>query len=92
MTAQPSDAAPARIVLPRTVRAVKQALTPEQRDKFAAELEDANAGGLAQVVERWWRSALLNKAPGARDRIAAVKAGTARTLPMEAVVPELRGR
>lgn len=92
MSAQPSDATPHRIVLPRKIRAVRQALTPEQQAQFAAELDDENAGGLAQVVERWWTQAVLNLSPGARDRIAAVEAGTARTVPIEAVIPDFAER
>lgn len=92
MTAQPAEPGATRITLPRTIRAVRRALTPEQQQQFAAELEDANAGGLAQVVERWWTHGVINLAPGARERIAQVKAGTARTVPIEDVLPELRLR
>lgn len=91
MSAEPSDATPHGIVLPRKIRAVRQALTVEQREQFAAELDDANAGGLAQVVERWWTQAVLNLS-GTRNRIDAVKAGTARTAPIEAVIPDFAER
>jgi hypothetical protein len=90
MSAQPADAAPSRVVLPRTIRAVRSALDEEQRAAFAAELDDVNSGGLPQVVERWWTAAVINLAPGARDRIAQVKAGTLPTVPIEDVLPELR--
>lgn len=82
----PSDATPHRISLPRTIRAIKQALTAEQRDQFMAELEDIEAGGLRAVVEKWWMTAVMNRA-GTWDRIAEVRTGTARTVPVEDVIP-----
>lgn len=91
VTAQPSEPTPHRIVLPRTINAIRQALTAEQREAFAAELGDMEAGGLRATVEKWWRTALLNKA-GTWDRIAEVKAGTARTMPIEAVIPDFAER
>lgn len=86
MSAQPADAAPARITLPRTIRAVRGALTPEQREQFNAELEDVNAAGLRATLEKWWLMGVLNLA-GSWDRIAQVEAGTARTIPIEDVIP-----
>lgn len=86
MSAQPSDATPHRISLPRTIRAIKQALTAEQRIQFMAELEDIEAGGLRATVEKWWLTAVLNLS-GTWDRVEAVKAGAARTVPVEDVIP-----
>lgn len=92
MSAQPSDAAPQphRVALPRTIRAVRSALTPEQRERFAAELDDMNAGGLAQVVERWWVEAVINSTAGARQRMVMAEAGTLPTVPLVDILPELR--
>ena len=92
MSAQPSDAAPHRVVLPRTIRAVRSALTPEERELFAADLDDSAAGGLAQVVERWWMHAVINLTPGAWERADRARAGTLPTVPAEDVLPELRSR
>jgi hypothetical protein len=90
MSAEPSDAAPHRITLPRTIRAVRTALTAEERERFAADLDDSAAGGLAQVVERWWMHAVINATPGAWTRLGQAEAGTLPTLPAEDVLPELR--
>lgn len=92
MSAQPSEAAPQphRVVLPHTIRAVRSALTPEQRVRFAAELEDMSSVGLAQVVERWWVEAVINLTPGARQRLAMAEARTLPTVPLTDVLPELR--
>lgn len=87
----PSDATPHRISLPRTIRAIKHALTVEQRDQFMAELEDIEAGGLRAVVEKWWLTAVMNRS-GTWDRVEAVKAGTARTVPIEDVFPDFAER
>lgn len=87
----PSDATPHRIVLPRKIRAIRQALSVEQREQFAAELDDIDAGGLRAVVEKWWMTAVLNLS-GTWDRIEQVKAGTARTVPVEDVIPDFAER
>jgi hypothetical protein len=87
----PSDTTPHQISLPRTIRAIKQALTAEQRDQFMAELEDIEAGGLRAVVEKWWLTAVLNRA-GTWERVAAVESGTARTVPIEDVIPDFAER
>jgi len=93
VTAMPSDAnaTPRRISLPRTIRAIKQALTAEQRAQFMAELEDIEAGGLRAVVEKWWLTAVLNLS-GTWERVEQVKAGTARTAPIEDVIPDFAER
>jgi len=87
MSAMHSDATPGRIVLPRKIRAIRQALTPEQRVQFAAELDDIDAGGLRAVVEKWWLTAVLNMS-GTWERVEAVKAGAVRTVPVEDVIPD----
>ncbi|ACU71807.1 hypothetical protein Caci_2898 [Catenulispora acidiphila DSM 44928] len=87
MSAEPSDATPHRISLPRTIRAIKQALTAEQRNQFMAELEDIEAGSLRATVEKWWLTAVMNRA-GTWGRVEQVKAGTARTVPIEDVIPD----
>lgn len=92
MSAQPADATPARITLPRTIRAVRGALTPEQREQFNAELEDVNAAGLRATLEKWWTEAVINLAPGARDRLAQAIAGTLPTVPIEQVIPDFAER
>lgn len=87
----PSDATPHRIVLPRKIGAIKQALTAEQRDEFMAELEDIEAGGLRATVEKWWLTAVMNRA-GTWERVEQVQAGTARTVPIEDVFPDFAER
>lgn len=91
MSAMQSDATPGRIVLPRKIRAIRQALTPEQRVQFAAELDDIDAGGLRAVVEKWWLTAVLNRS-GTWERVEQVKAGAARTVPVEDVFPDFAER
>jgi len=91
VTAMPSDATPHRISLPRTIRAIKQALTAEQRDQFMAELEDIEAGGLRATVEKWWLTAVMNLS-GTWGRVERVKNGTVQAVPIEDVIPDFAER
>ena len=91
MSAQHADAAPAphRVALPRKTKAIRAALTPEERKQFTTELDDSETGGLSQVVEKWWMHAAMNLS-GTWDRIRDIEAGRARVIPIEDVFPELR--
>ena len=88
MTAQPTDAAgPARSVvsLPRTIRAVRQALPAERRAEFSAELED---GDVAEVFNRWWLRAIVYSSPETMAELEKVRNGTWRGVPAQEVFGE----
>ena len=88
MSAQPTDAAgPARTVvtLPRTIRAVRQALPAERRAQFAAELED---GDVAEVFNRWWMRAIVYSSPETMAELEKVRSGTWRGVSAEEVFGE----
>ncbi|NUP47636.1 MAG: hypothetical protein HOW97_10045 [Catenulispora sp.] len=91
MTAQPLEVDLNRVVLPRNIRAIREALTPEEVEVFTEEIESAQAYDLSQLLEKWWMHAVINLSPGAWDEIAAARKGTLRTVPIEEVLPELRG-
>jgi hypothetical protein len=76
MTAQLSDAGNGVVRLPRTIRAIRAALPAERRSEFQAELDDMDAGGLAQVVETWWARAVVWSSPTTTARLAECDAGT----------------
>lgn len=86
MSAQPADAGPVRATLPRTIRAIRAALPEEKRPEFAADLEDTEAGGLAVVVTKWWTRAVVWSSPDTMAELEKVRAGTARTVPIEQVL------
>jgi hypothetical protein len=77
MTAQLSDAGNDVVRLPRTIRAIRAALPAEKRDEFKAELDDMDAGGLAQVVETWWARAVVWSSPATLARLAECGSGRA---------------
>lgn len=88
MTAQPLDsfAGSGRVRLPRTIKAIRAALPAEKRAQFAAELDDAEAGGLAVVVTKWWTRAVVWSDAATMTELGAVHAGTARAVPIEDVL------
>ncbi|HEV2344719.1 MAG TPA: hypothetical protein VGS97_11545 [Actinocrinis sp.] len=86
MSAQPADVGPVHAMLPRTIRAIRAALPEEKRPEFAADLEDTEAGGLAVVVTKWWTRAVVWSSPETMAELANVRAGTARTVPIEQVL------
>lgn len=91
MTAQPLEMDRNRVVLPRTIQAIREALTPEEREVFTAELDTTHAYDLRNTLEKWWIHAAMNLA-GAWDTIRDLEAGRLRTIPIEDVLPELRNR
>ena len=90
MTAQSLDsfAGSGRVRLPRTIKAIRTALPAEKRAQFAAELDDSEAGGLANVVDRWWTRAVVWSSPKAMASLAAADAGQLTFVPIEEVFPD----
>lgn len=79
MSAQPADAGPARVTLPRTIRAIRAALPEAKRPEFAADLDDTEAGGLVAVVDKWWTRAVVWSSPETMAQLRDYRAGTLRT-------------
>lgn len=88
MTALPADAGLNRTTLQRTVRAVRAALPESKRVEFMAELDDADAGGLSAVLDRWWTRAVVWSNPTAMAKLAAADAGQLEFVPIEQVFPQ----
>ncbi len=45
---------PGPVRLPRTIKAIRAALPPGQRERFRAEVEAADLSMLSGVVRSWW--------------------------------------
>ncbi len=84
MSAQPSDAPAARsvVALPRTIRAVREALPTEKRAQFAAEMD---SGEQPATFEAWWMRAVVYSSPRTMALLEQSRAGTLRTVPAEQV-------
>jgi hypothetical protein len=84
MSAQPSDSPAARSVvsLPRTIRAVREALPAQMRARFAAEMD---SGQQPATFEAWWMRAVVYSSPRTVALIEQARAGTLRTVPAEQV-------
>jgi hypothetical protein len=89
MSASPSDFGPPVVRLPRTIKAIRAALPEDQRGRFAAELDDVDAGGLAQVVDTWWARALVWSNPGTMANLAACNDGTGRLIDARELFPDV---
>ncbi|MDJ0347561.1 hypothetical protein QMK19_40970 [Streptomyces sp. H10-C2] len=61
--------------IPHTINAIGDALTGEQRARFYGEVLAAEADLLPAVMNRWWKIAMLDRAPGAERSRANAAAG-----------------
>ncbi|WP_328406375.1 hypothetical protein OHS70_38310 (plasmid) [Streptomyces sp. NBC_00390] len=76
MTAQPEHPAGSRVTtIPHTINAIGDALSAEKRLAFYAEVLAADAADVAAVMGRWWKTAMLDRAPGAESSRANAAAG-----------------
>jgi hypothetical protein len=91
MTVQPMDYRPGPTERPRTIRAIRAALTTEQRARFSQALEDADPADLFALVGRWAALAQVNSDPTVDQQADAVRAGTAPTHSIGEVIPALEG-
>ncbi len=84
MSAQPSDVPVARsvVALPRTIRAVREALPADKRAAFAAEMD---TGEQPATFEAWWMRAVVYSSPRTMELLAQSRAGTLRTVPAQQV-------
>ena len=85
MNAQPSETpGPAREVVrvPRTIRAVREALPAEQRAQFAAEMD---VGEQPATFEGWWMRAVVYSSPRTLALLEQARAGALKTVPAEQV-------
>lgn len=91
MTVQPVDDWPGPTERPRTIRAIRAALTAEQRTRFDQDLQDADPADLFSLVGRWAALAQVNSAPAVDQQADAIRAGTAPTQSIGEVIPALEG-
>ncbi|MFD7620719.1 hypothetical protein [Streptomyces sp. NPDC059802] len=66
MTAQPDHPVGGRIpAIPLTINAIGDSLSGEERAQFYREVLAAEAAAVPAVMRLWWKTAMLNRAPGA---------------------------
>ncbi|MFE7330294.1 hypothetical protein ACFU8W_36140 [Streptomyces sp. NPDC057565] len=76
MTAQPEHPADPRITgIPRTINAIGDALTGSERARFYTEVLAAEESAVPAAMHRWWKTAMLHRAPAAMQSRANTAAG-----------------
>ncbi|MGY3056172.1 hypothetical protein ACVWZD_000416 [Streptomyces sp. TE3672] len=61
--------------IPHTINAIGDSLSGAERAQFYREVLAAEAAAVAAVMHRWWKTAMLNQAPGADRGRADATAG-----------------
>jgi hypothetical protein len=77
VTAQPEHSAGVGPVpaIPHTINGIADALSGAERARFYSEVLAAEESTVATVMRRWWKTAMLNGAPGAETSRANASAG-----------------
>lgn len=78
MTAQPehtAGGAGTTPAIPHTINAISDALGGADRARFYSEVLAAEESDVVGVMRRWWKTAMLNRAPGAETSRANASAG-----------------
>lgn len=76
MSAQPEHPADSRVhSIPHTINAIGDALTGEQRARFYGEVLAAEEDDVPGIMRRWWKTAMLDRAPGAETSRANAAGG-----------------
>lgn len=92
MTAQPEHTAGAgpTPAIPHTINAIGDALGGADRARFYSEVLAAEESDVAGVMRRWWKTAMLNRAPHAEASRANASAGH-RLVRVEDLAARLEG-
>ncbi|MFD8969457.1 hypothetical protein ACFV0C_31510 [Streptomyces sp. NPDC059568] len=61
--------------IPHTINAIGDALSGADRARFYAEVLAAEESTVPAVMRRWWKTAILDRAPGAERSRANVAVG-----------------
>ena len=76
MSAQPEHRNDRRVAaIPHTINAIGDALSGAQRALFYSEVLAAEEDDVAGVMRRWWKTAMLDRAPGAEGSRVNAAAG-----------------
>ncbi|MFF1418392.1 hypothetical protein [Streptomyces sp. NPDC058280] len=76
MTAQPEQPASSQVAaIPHTINAIGDALRGADRPRFYSEVLAAEENTVLAVMRRWWKTAMLNRAPSAERSRANTTAG-----------------
>ncbi|MCX4851531.1 hypothetical protein [Streptomyces sp. NBC_00893] len=91
MTAQPEHSVGPRVTaVPHTINAIGDALTGAERARFYTEVLAAEEGEVPGVMRRWWKTAMLHRAPAAVQSRANAAAGRALVSVDDLLVDEPR--
>ncbi|MDK0524417.1 hypothetical protein [Streptomyces sp. ML-6] len=76
MTAQPEHPADPRVTgVPHTINAIGDALSGAERARFYTEVLAAEESDVPTTMRRWWKVAMLHRAPAAARSRANAEAG-----------------
>ncbi|MGW2182796.1 hypothetical protein ACWCXX_32895 [Streptomyces sp. NPDC001732] len=76
MTAQPEHPATPRVpAVPHTINAIGDALSGAERARFYTEVLAAEENEVPAAMRRWWKVAMLHRAPAALQSRANATAG-----------------
>jgi len=92
MTAQPHGPvhSSATTPIPHTINHIGEALTGADRARFYSQVLAADAVDVPNVMRRWWKTAMLNAAPGA-DRSRANAAAGRNLISLDALTDRVEG-
>ena len=91
MSAQPEHPADSRVTpIPHTINAIGDALSGAQRALFYSEVLAAEEEDVPGVMRRWWKTAMLDRTPGAEDSRANAAAGR-RLVSVDELADRLEG-
>lgn len=91
MSAQPEHPVDRRVTaIPHTINAIGDALSGEERARFYGEVLAAEESDVPAVMRRWWKAAMLNRAPGAESSRANA-AGGHRLVSVDDLASRLEG-
>lgn len=91
MTAQPDGPAGGSTTpIPHTINDIGDALTGADRALFYGQVLAAEAADVPDVMRRWWKTAMLNAAPGAVRSRANAAAGR-NLIPLSVLADRVEG-
>ncbi|GGL04970.1 hypothetical protein GCM10014719_03970 [Planomonospora parontospora subsp. antibiotica] len=79
---------PGPVRLPRTIKAIRAALPPGQRERFRAEVEAADLSMLPGVVRSWWGRAIVLADQRTVAALERSRSGELDRVPAEDALPD----
>lgn len=90
-SAQPEHPTDRRVAaIPHTINAIGDALTGAKRARFYSEVLTAEDNDVVSVMRRWWKTAMLDRAPGAEESRSNAAVGR-RLVSVDDLADQLEG-